>query len=137
MTEDEARALLLTIDPLAGLAQQQEQLHQRLLAITPTASPDLRAAWQATADALLETRHAEPPAGFQDIPEQFLILVTCRDESSRWNCWAGSRKMDWSARRCCLKVRTVKTASRRRGSPLLKLHTSRSSSVLWARADEV
>ena len=83
MTDEEARALLLTIDPLAGLAQQQEQLHQRLLAITPTASPDLRAAWQATTDALLETPHTEPPAGFRDIPEQFLILVTCRDEKQQ------------------------------------------------------
>jgi hypothetical protein len=31
VTEDEARALLLSIDPLAALAQTQEQLHDRLL----------------------------------------------------------------------------------------------------------
>src|SRR5437868_8922077 len=31
VTEDEARALLLSIDPLAALAQMQEQIHQRLL----------------------------------------------------------------------------------------------------------
>src|SRR4030088_1362533 len=31
VTEDEARALLLSIDPLAALAQTQELLHRRLL----------------------------------------------------------------------------------------------------------
>src|SRR5215475_14235789 len=31
VNDDEARALLLSIDPLAALAQTQQQLHQRLL----------------------------------------------------------------------------------------------------------
>jgi hypothetical protein len=31
VTEEEARALLLSIDPLAALAQTQEQLHRRLM----------------------------------------------------------------------------------------------------------
>src|SRR6266852_1890706 len=35
VTEEEARKLLLTIDPLAALAEQQDQLRQRLLDITP------------------------------------------------------------------------------------------------------
>jgi hypothetical protein len=33
---EEARALLLSIDPLAELAEMQEQLHARLLETTPT-----------------------------------------------------------------------------------------------------
>ena len=33
VNEDEARALLLSIDPLAALAQMQEQIHRRLLEI--------------------------------------------------------------------------------------------------------
>src|SRR6266571_3514362 len=36
LSDDEARALLLSIDPLAALAQMQEEIHQRLLEITPT-----------------------------------------------------------------------------------------------------
>src|SRR5437660_6285896 len=36
--EDEARALLLSIDPLAALAEMQQMLHRRLLEITPTDS---------------------------------------------------------------------------------------------------
>src|SRR5436309_7808759 len=38
---DEARALLLSIDPLAALAHTQQQLHQRLLEITPADDPAL------------------------------------------------------------------------------------------------
>src|SRR5215472_6212431 len=49
VNDEEARALLLSIDPLAALAQAQAQLHDRLLELTPAASPELRAAWEATA----------------------------------------------------------------------------------------
>src|SRR5271154_5176721 len=49
VTEEEARKLLLTIDPLASLALQQEQIHQRLLDITPATNTDLQAAWQMIA----------------------------------------------------------------------------------------
>src|SRR5712691_1521128 len=37
----EARALLLSIDPLAALAQTQEQIHQRLMDVTPIDAPEL------------------------------------------------------------------------------------------------
>src|SRR5262245_4611076 len=53
VTDDEARALLLSIDPLAALAQTQEQLRDRLLELAPAVSPDLQAAWQAAAEATL------------------------------------------------------------------------------------
>src|SRR5919109_3585855 len=45
VNDDEARALLLSIDPLAALAQTQEQIHRRLLELTPTVSPELQSAW--------------------------------------------------------------------------------------------
>jgi hypothetical protein len=35
------------------------------------------------ADKLLQTPHWEPPVGVEDMPEQFLILVTCRDEQQQ------------------------------------------------------
>jgi hypothetical protein len=44
LTDEEARALLLSIDPLAALAQTQEELHERLQELTPVKSEDLRAA---------------------------------------------------------------------------------------------
>src|SRR5260370_41455462 len=81
VTEEEARTLLLSIDPLASLAQTQEQLRDRLLELTPVESEDLRAGWQAAVEASLAgPATAEPPREFSDIPEQYLILVTCRDE---------------------------------------------------------
>src|SRR5271163_4776423 len=81
VTDAEARALLLSIDPLAALAENQSQLHERLLELTPTINPDLRAAWEAAARGALE-----PPSTFQGKsvpmgPHQFLVLITCRDEN--------------------------------------------------------
>jgi len=76
VTEDEARMLLLSIDPLAALAETQTQLHQRLLELTPTPSPDLEAAWQAAEAAIL----AKPAREIDAVPEQYLLLLTCRDE---------------------------------------------------------
>src|SRR5262245_12440250 len=83
VTDDEARALLLSIDPLAALAQTQEQLHQRLIEVTPTDSEDLRAVWEAAARACLEApaERARPEA--QTLREQWYVLVTCRDEQQQ------------------------------------------------------
>jgi hypothetical protein len=88
VTDDEARMLLLSIDPLAALAQTQEQIHQRLLDLTPVECPELAAAWQAAADGCLAT--AGPPTRPAVMPgaEQYLILVTCRDEQHQVE-WLG------------------------------------------------
>jgi hypothetical protein len=82
VTDGEARKLLLSIDPLASLAEQQ-QFRQRLLKITPIQSTELQAGLQASVDDLLKTRHTAPTGGLQTIKEQFLILVTCRDEKEQ------------------------------------------------------
>jgi hypothetical protein len=78
VNEEEARKLLLSIDPLAALAETRTQLHERLLEVTTTSSPDLDAAWNAAATAAMY--HESPPGCVECIKEQFLILVTCRDE---------------------------------------------------------
>jgi hypothetical protein len=80
VNDEEARALLLSIDPLAALAVTQEQLHQRLLELTPAISPELEAAWQEGARAALEKASEWKRRAYDEVPEQFLILVTCRDE---------------------------------------------------------
>jgi hypothetical protein len=80
VTDDEARALLLSIDPLAALALTQEQLRDRLQELTPVVSPELQAAWQTSAQAALSPPAAYKRRQFDAIPEQYLILVTCRDE---------------------------------------------------------
>src|SRR5437016_4889622 len=62
VNDDEARALLLSIDPLATLAQTQEQLRNRLLELTPTCNADLQAAWEATVNPLgAEIIEPSPP----------------------------------------------------------------------------
>jgi hypothetical protein len=78
VTEGEARALLLSIDPLAALAQTQEQLHGRLLELAP---PDLQAVWEAIAEA--NPKAFSTPKQADAIPEQFLILIKCRDEQQQ------------------------------------------------------
>src|SRR5262245_58582720 len=79
VTEEEARALLLSIDPLAALAQTQEQIHRRLLEVAPAVPEELQAAWRAEAEAALSRWEGEK-AGPEEVPPQFLVLVTCRDE---------------------------------------------------------
>lgn len=76
VTEEEARTLLLSIDPLASLAETQAQLHQRLLALTPIQSPDLQQALQTAVDAAALSHQPRP---LTTVPEQYLLL-TCRDE---------------------------------------------------------
>jgi hypothetical protein len=80
VNDDEARALLLSLDPLAALAETQEQLHNRLLELTPTVSPELQSAWEAAARACLEVAAPRDRPQVAALPEQYLLLVTCRDE---------------------------------------------------------
>ena len=79
VTDEEARTLLLSIDPLAALAETQEQLRDRLMEVAPPAPDALREAWEEAARAALEP--AKDRRRLTDLPEQFLILVTCRDEA--------------------------------------------------------
>src|SRR6266436_3649831 len=39
VNEDEARKLLLSIDPLASLAEQQREIQERLMELTPAQTP--------------------------------------------------------------------------------------------------
>ena len=78
VNDEEARKLILSIDPLAALAQTQRELHERLMKITPTKSPDLEAAWEAAPIAAVKNQ--SPPPRIDGFPAQFLILITCRDE---------------------------------------------------------
>jgi hypothetical protein len=82
VNEEEARALLLSIDPLAELAETQEQLHARLMEITPTDSAELEALWREAVEACLEEK-ATPEPTVGGSREQYLILITCRDEQQQ------------------------------------------------------
>jgi hypothetical protein len=81
VNEEEARALLLSIDPLAELAVNQEQLHTRLLELTPVISPDLRALWEATAVAALNQPAATNGRNRgPSFDPAFYVMISCRDE---------------------------------------------------------
>src|SRR5438132_1024405 len=82
VNDEEARALLLSIDPLAASAAPEERIHRRLLEITPTDSKELAAAWQATLEGHLAALYG-PPMEAAVCSAQFLILVTCRDEKQQ------------------------------------------------------
>ena len=73
----------MNIDPLAALAETQEQLRDRLLELTPVSDADLRAAWEAAANPQLAALTADDRPGIVDVPEQWLVLVTCRDEKQQ------------------------------------------------------
>jgi hypothetical protein len=83
VTEEEARVLLLSIDPLAALALTQEQLHDRLLEVAPPVAPELQAVWERAADGSLVESAEHEKADITAIPEQFLVLVKCRDETQQ------------------------------------------------------
>ena len=84
VSDDEARALLLSIDPLAALAEEQEQLRERLTELAPPVPPELAEAWQAAAQACLETPPAkEGRLKDEALVEQWYVLVECRDEKQQ------------------------------------------------------
>jgi len=87
--DTEARALLLSIDPLAQLAGYDTQMLEELRELTPTDAAVLEELWQNIAiaqeavDATLEeARNQEPPVE-KELTEQFLILVECGSEEEQ------------------------------------------------------
>jgi hypothetical protein len=81
VTEEEARHLLLTIDPLAEFARTNRDVHRQLRERTRTQSEALQALWeqtQQTQSRLTDKfRQARPPA------EQFLVLIECAGEEQQ------------------------------------------------------
>jgi hypothetical protein len=84
LTDAEARTLLLSLDPLADLALVQDQIHQRLMDLTPTDSTDLQALWKETQsiiDSALEEKPARSSPNALTLEAQYHVLLTCRDEA--------------------------------------------------------
>jgi ParB-like chromosome segregation protein Spo0J len=83
VSEDEARKLLLTLDPLAALADIDAQAAAELARLVETDSEALADLWDSLAanDKAAEealARHDEPAPA-----EQFLILITCTSEEQQ------------------------------------------------------
>ena len=85
VTDAEADKLLLTIDPLARLAEYDAELLARLRESVETESNDLAALWASLAErdaaVLDELRRRGGPE--KDVPEEFFVLVRCADEKEQ------------------------------------------------------
>lgn len=92
--EEEARKLLLTIDPLAALAETDAETIAQLQKITRADSQVLNDFWRGlAAEEAAQEKAAAPEAP----PEQFLILIECRDEEHQVELL---RKFDEAGLKC-------------------------------------
>jgi hypothetical protein len=84
LSEEEAAKALLTLDPLAALAETDAKAVQTLRAGLRTESETLRGLWQALAQETDAARNALEPSGDLDAPPgRFLVLVECADEAQQ------------------------------------------------------
>jgi hypothetical protein len=80
VTDEEARVLLLSIDPLAALARTQQELQTRLMELTPTVSPELRRLWESAAATALGDPLERQGKRNDLYAHEFYVLIRCRDE---------------------------------------------------------
>jgi hypothetical protein len=79
--DEEARKLLLTIDPLAALAQADQEALAALRQVTETDQAVLAALWRSVDES---ARQAEAQlAAVPPPPPQFLVLIECADEAQQ------------------------------------------------------
>jgi hypothetical protein len=85
VTDAEAEKLLLTLDPLAQLAEYDARALDRLRESVQTESNDLAALWAAIAerDAAVLDELRRKPGPEKDVPEEYFVLVRCADEKEQ------------------------------------------------------
>jgi ParB-like chromosome segregation protein Spo0J len=80
VSDEEARKLLLTLDPLAALAETDAQAAAELARLVETDSEALDQLWQSLAANDAAAREALGKSDEPAVAEQFLILITCDSE---------------------------------------------------------
>jgi hypothetical protein len=84
LSEEEAAKALLTLDPLAELAETDAKMAQMLAASLRTESASLRGLWQmVTQEADVAREALEQPEDAAPPPERFLVLIECADEAQQ------------------------------------------------------
>jgi ParB-like chromosome segregation protein Spo0J len=78
VNDEEARKLLLTLDPLTELAEPDADVVKQLTELTQASTRELNDLWQSLAKTK-PPKFDEPPQQ----PEQFLILIECPDEQEQ------------------------------------------------------
>jgi hypothetical protein len=84
VSDAEARALLLAIDPLAQLAGYDTAVLDELRRITEQDSAAVKSLWAALAESEAATRKKlrdKASSTDDDLKSQFLIVIECEDES--------------------------------------------------------
>lgn len=79
VTDQEARELLLTLDPLAALAETDAETMARLLELCPADDGPLRALWHGEP----ETPGMVPDKPGPEWEQQWLVMVRCADEAGQ------------------------------------------------------
>jgi hypothetical protein len=83
VTDGEARALLLAIDPLAQLAGYDADTLDRLRQSVEADSAAVKSLWE-TLEAASERTKRDLPRGDKDaLPEQYYVLIECEDEAQQ------------------------------------------------------
>jgi hypothetical protein len=99
----EARKLLLSIDPLAVLAEHDMRTLDELRRMTETSSDALTNLWRSIGAAERDAREAaeearRSPRLPQDAPAQYFVLVECPDEAAQLELLARFQKEGLSCR---------------------------------------
>jgi hypothetical protein len=82
VTDAEARALLLAIDPLAQLAGYEAETLSELRSLVENDSAAVKSLWEVLADASRKTK--ESLAGNDaETPAKFFVLIECADEDEQ------------------------------------------------------
>jgi hypothetical protein len=89
VTDDEARALLLSLDPLAQLAGYDGHALDQLRDSTKTAAAAVTRLWEAVERSQAQTQETLKGAQhsarrpLRSIPDQWLVIVECADENEQ------------------------------------------------------
>ncbi len=87
VSDDEARRLLLSLDPLAQLAEYDAKALAELRAVVEAESEAVRDLWAVVDESSRATQQqlaeATNEGDDEPIPEQFLILIECANEAEQ------------------------------------------------------
>ena len=85
VTDDEARMLLATLDPIAMMASQDAQAFDALLGAIAFESEAVNAMLEANRQAAIEAAEAEPPDEFRSFDENIETDFTCPKCDYSWS----------------------------------------------------
>jgi hypothetical protein len=85
VSDDEARALLLSLDPLAQLAEYDSATLEQLRAVTETDNATLQALWSGLEahDRAVKEQLEQATQPAPQVAEQYLVLIECASEQEQ------------------------------------------------------